>query len=141
MSIGTLLAHLQELEAGLADRLRSAAERHSEDHDVFHQCHTFAATVGERLQKLEPLTRRYEGSALWQSGVGEGSSDLLVDLRMLNLASHECSLTWTMAVQAAKAARDQALLTVANEAQAELELQAKWFTTRIKTAAPQALVV
>ena len=46
-----------------------------------------------------------------------------------------------MALQAAKAARDQELFTVATDAQSETELQAKWFTTRIKTGAPQALVV
>jgi hypothetical protein len=46
-----------------------------------------------------------------------------------------------MAAQAAKAARDQELLALATECQSETEMQAKWFTTRIKTGAPQALVV
>ena len=34
MKIGPLLAHLQELEAGLGERLRAAAERHRDDHDI-----------------------------------------------------------------------------------------------------------
>jgi hypothetical protein len=42
-----------------------------------------------------------------------------------------------MASQAAKAARDEALLTLATECQAETETQAKWLTTRIKTGAPR----
>ena len=141
MKIGPLLAHLQELEAGLGERLRAAAERHRDDHAISHQCQTFAVTAGERLRQLEPLARRYEGSAAWQSTVREGGGDLLPELRTLNLALQECSLTWTMALQAAKAARDQELFTVATDAQSETELQAKWFTTRIKTGAPQALVV
>jgi hypothetical protein len=141
MKIGSLLAHLSELENGLAAELRAAAERHRDDHDVYHQCHTFAVTVDERLRQLEPLARRYAGGAAWRSAVAEDQDDLLPALRTLDLALQECSLTWTMAVQAAKAARDQELLTVAADAQSETELQAKWFTTRIKTGAPQALVV
>jgi hypothetical protein len=46
-----------------------------------------------------------------------------------------------MAAQAAKAARDEALLAFATDCQAKTEIEAKWFTTRIKTGAPQALVV
>jgi hypothetical protein len=141
MRVGPLLAHLQELEAGLRGRLRDAADRHRDDHDVFHQCHTFAVTLDERLRRLEPLAQRYGGSPLWPSAVGEGGGELLPDLRALFLATQECSLTWTMAAQAAKAARDRDLLTVATEAQSETEAQAKWFTTRIKTGAPQALTV
>ena len=141
MTIGPLLAHLQELEAALRDRLRDAAERHRDDHDVYHQCRTFAATVDERLRQLQPLAQRYGGSAAWHSAVGEAGDELLPELRTLYLAAQECAATWTMAAQAAKAARDQELLQVAIEAQSETELQAKWFTTRIKTGAPQALTV
>jgi hypothetical protein len=50
-------------------------------------------------------------------------------------------VTWVMAVQAAKAARDQELLSRATDCQTEADAQARWFTTRIKTGAPQALVV
>jgi hypothetical protein len=45
-----------------------------------------------------------------------------------------------MAGQAAQAARDADLLAVVHECHAEVELQVKWLTTRIKVAAPQALV-
>ena len=141
MTIGPLLAHLQELEVALRDRLRDAAERHRDDHDVHHQCRTFAATVDERLRKLEPVAERYDGEATWGSAVAQGGGDLLAELRTLYLATEECASTWTMASQAAKAARDEELLTVATDAQSETEVQAKWFTTRIKTAAPQALTV
>lgn len=92
------------------------------------------------MQKLEPLTGRFVGEATWSSAVGEGGDDLLEDLRSLYLRTQESSITWVMASQAAKAARDQQLLTLATECQAETETQAKWFTTRIKTGSPQALV-
>jgi hypothetical protein len=141
MRIGPLLAHLRDLETGLAAELRAAAERHRDDHDVYHQCHTFAVTAEKRVQKLEPVAERYGGQATWKTAIGGGSSDLLEDLRVLYLRAQECAITWVMASQAAKAARDEQLLTLATEYQSETEVQAKWFTTRIKTGAPQALVV
>jgi hypothetical protein len=141
MKIGPLLAHLRELEAGLAEELRTAAERHRDDHDVYHQCHTFAVRADKRVQKLEPLAKRFGGQALWRTAVGDGSDDLLEDLRTLYLRAQESAITWVMALQAAKAARDQELLALATEHQSEAEAQAKWFMTRIKTGAPQALAV
>jgi hypothetical protein len=141
VKIGQLLAHMEELEAALADDLRAAAERHRDDHDVYHQCHTFAATAAKRVEALGPLRQRYEGKAIWSTALGDGSTDLLEDLRWICLRSQEVAITWVMAVQAAKAARDKALLSLATDCHTEVELQAKWFTTRIKTSAPQALVV
>jgi hypothetical protein len=141
MKIGPLLAHLRELENGLAEELRAAADRHRDEHDVYHQCHTFAVTSGKRVQKLEPVLSRYGGEPQWESAVREGGDQLLPDLRALYLREHEVAITWVMASQAAKAARDQELLTLASECQPEVEVQAKWFTTRIKTGAPQTLVV
>jgi hypothetical protein len=141
MKIGSLLAHLKELEAKLAVELRAAAERHVDDHDIYHQCHTFAVTADKRLRKLEPFADRYVGQSTWKSAVGDGSQELLEDLRALYLRAQESATTWVMAAQAAKAGRDQELLTLASECHAETQAQAKWFTTRIKTGAPQALVV
>jgi hypothetical protein len=141
VKIGQLLAHLEQLEATLAGELRAAAERHRDDHDVYHQCHTFAVTADKRAQALAPLKQRYEGKAVWSTALGDSSGDLLEDLRMLYLRTQETAVTWVMAVQAAKAARDQELLSRATDCQTEADAQARWFTTRIKTGAPQALVV
>jgi hypothetical protein len=141
MRIGPLLAHLLELESDLAAELRAAAERHRDDHDVYHQCQTFAIAADKRMRKLEPLAQRYGGEAEWKTAVGEGNSDLLEDLRILYLRAQEGATTWVMAAQAAKAVRDEELLTLASECQSETELHAKWLLTRIKTGAPQALTL
>jgi hypothetical protein len=141
VKIGPLLAHLHELETELATELRAAAERRRGEHDVYHQCQTFALTADKRVQRLEPLARRYEGASEWTAAVGDGSDDLLQELRTLYLRAQEVATTWTMALQAAKALRDRDLLKLATECQAEPEAQAKWFTTRIKVAAPQAIVL
>jgi hypothetical protein len=65
----------------------------------------------------------------------------LEELRALYLLAHEVAVTWAMALQAAKAARDAELKEVAGDCHIEAETQAKSFLTRIKVGAPQALVV
>ena len=87
---------------GLAAELRSAAERHRDDHDVYHQCLTFSITAHKRVQKLEPLGDRFGGEATWNSAVGGGSDDLLEDLRSLYLRTQESSITWVMAAKPPK---------------------------------------
>ena len=110
MKIGPLLAHLRELETGLAAELRAAAERHREEHDVYHQCQTFAWPRTSACRRLEPLAGRYDGRPSGRRSVGDGSDDLLEELRTLYLRAQEVAITWTMAAQAAKALRDRDLL-------------------------------
>ena len=139
MKLGPLLTHLRDLETALGEQLRAAAQRHRDDHDVYHQCHTFAVTADKRADKLARFTEGPDGTA-WTTAVGEGSDDLLEELRTLYLRAQETAITWTMLAQAAKASRNQDLLTLAGECQMEPEMQAKWFMTRIKASAPQTLV-
>jgi hypothetical protein len=141
MKIGPLLAHLDELEMAYAETLRQSAERYSEEEDVFHQCLTFAVTADQAATRLAPLRQRYRGKAEWRTVCPGHGKMLLEELRSLYLLAHEVAATWTMALQAAKAARDAELKEVADDRYAETEMQAKWFLTKIKTGAPQALVV
>ena len=138
MGIEPLLTHLNRLESGLGAELRAAAERQRGDHDVYHQCQSFALAADKRAQKLLPLA---DGQAEWTSSLREGGGDLLQELRTLYLRTQEVAITWTMAEQGAKALRDRDLLELATECQSESEAQAKWFTTRIKTGAPQSMSV
>ena len=162
MKVGPLLERLHELETELAEDYRALGERHAADHDVYHQCHSFAKQAEAHASALAPLAERYGrtvdddvGPDLWSGllerarrlgseALGrqpEGGLLLLRDLRALLLAAEEVSITWVMAGQAAKAARDAELLAAVSGCHVEVELQVKWLTTRIKVAAPQALVV
>lgn len=162
MRIGPLLARLHELETDLAEDYRALGERHAADHDVYHQCRSFAIQAEAHATKLAPIAERYGKGVddeaepdVW-SGLLEsvrGSSSallgrrpeagllLLRDLRRLFLQAEEVSITWVMAGQAAQAARDAELLTAVSACHGEVELQVKWLTTRIKIASPQVLVV
>ena len=141
MKLGDLIPHVRQLETELAARLRAAAERQREEHDIYHQCLTFAVSADKRAVRLDSFAKRYGGQTRWTSVVVDGSDDLLVELRTLHLRTEEVAITWTMVEQAAKALRDTDLLEVATECHSATEMQAKWFTMRIKTSAPQALVV
>lgn len=162
MKIGPVLARLHELEGDLAEDLRALGERHAADHDVYHQCHAFAASCEERARRLVPHAERYGKSVVDDTGpdfwsgllesarhrasellgrTPQASLLLLRDLRTLFLAYEEVSITWVMVGQAAQAARDPALLDLVTDCHSECQLELKWFVTKIKVGSPQALVV
>jgi hypothetical protein len=163
MNVGSFLAQLRQLELDLAKDYRAVGERHDAEHDVYHQCLSFAAQCERHAAALTPHVARYGENVdeddtdpdLWRGlleRVRHASSEaaarspksgllLLRDLRFLFLGADETSITWVMAGQAAQAARDLELLTTVTSSHTETELQVKWLTTRIKVAAPQALVV
>ena len=49
--------------------------------------------------------------------------------------------TWTVVAQGAQGVRDRELLSIATDANAETSRQLSWLNTRMKAAAPQALIV
>ena len=139
--VGPLLAHLEELQAAYAETLRQRGNRHLEDHDVYHQCLTFAAAADHAAALIGPLRDRYDGASDWSTPLPGDGTTLLEDLRSLYLMAYAVAVTWTIALQAAMALRDADLKDVAGTCHADAEMQANWFLTRIKTGAPQALVV
>ncbi len=74
-------------------------------------------------------------------GPRQGSLALLRDLHDLWLMANEVQLCWTVLEQAAQALRDEELEQVCQECGKETKRQTSFFLTRIKQAAPQALVV
>jgi hypothetical protein len=53
----------------------------------------------------------------------------------------ECDIAWTLVGQAARGARDRELVELVEGCEDETALALKWLATRMKVAAPQALVV
>ena len=91
---------------------------------------------GEDRSDNEPERLHAEGlSATRQGPVG-----LLRDLQDLYLLASLVDITWTMVKQAGSALRDQELLEVVAKCDAETATQLRWLQTRMKQAAPQALV-
>ena len=95
MKVGSLLAHLQDLERCYAETLRHTAERYKADHDVFHQCLTFAAAADKATTRLEAIRQRYNGASDWHVPLAGDGNTLLEDLRSLYLMANAVAVTWT----------------------------------------------
>lgn len=146
MKLGLALVRLLREEERLAGECRAVAERRRDDHDIHHECVSFAGQCDAHVEALRPHVRRYAGDTTGDAALPPlplepaGSLDLLDDLRRLFLAAEDVSIHWVMAGQAAQAARDRELLDDVRACHSETESQVKWLVSRIKVAAPQALV-
>jgi hypothetical protein len=142
------LLHRAELE--LARAYLAVAKAHGHEPDVETLCRRFADQSTAHADALAPFVDRYgedrpeEPERLHSElfgGTRGGGLGLLRDLHDLYLMATECELTWTLVGQAAQGARDADLLTTAERGQGEVSAQLSWLRTRMKQAAPQALVV
>ena len=149
--LSTYIALADQSEKTLADSFRAVASGHAAEADVFHTCHQLAGWSDEHRERLAPVVERYgeddsvtEPERLHASGVAEvrsGPVGLLRDLQDLHLLATLVQTTWTVVSQGAQGLRDRELLEVATSASAETSRQLTWLNTRMKSAAPQALIV
>ena len=70
-----------------------------------------------------------------------GPVGLLRDLQDLHLLANLVLTSWTVIQQAAQGLRDDELVEVASGSSGETSRQLAWLTTRMKSVAPQALIV
>jgi hypothetical protein len=82
-----------------------------------------------------------ESERLYQDLFDETRSGGLGLLRDLYLMAHACDISWTMIRQAAQGARDRELLETVDSCEGQTASQITWLMTRMKQAAPQALLV
>ena len=142
------LLHRAQVELGRA--FREVADGHAEEADVFHICNRLAKECEAHAERLEPFVERYGENAPKEperlhseifQGSREGGLGLLRDLQDLYLMAAECDIAWTLIGQAAQGARDGELLELVGACEGETAIQLQWLKTRMKEAAPQALVV
>jgi hypothetical protein len=148
------LAHylglLHRSQTNLADAFRQVADAHHEEPDIHHLCQRQAKVCDTHAELLHPFAQRYSEDAPREPdrlhselfrGTRTGGIGLLRDLQDLYLIAAECDICWTVVRQAAYGARDRDLLDVVDRCENETAIQLTWLRTRIKQAAPQALVV
>ena len=70
-----------------------------------------------------------------------GGLGLLRDMQDLYPMANTCDISWTMIGQAAQGLPDRDLLEVVDSCEGQTAMQIKWLKTRMKQAAPQALLV
>jgi hypothetical protein len=148
------LAHylglLHRAQLNLADAFREIAGAHGDEPDVSILCRKLAAECDDHAKQLAPFADRYGEDAPDEPdrlhaelfrGPRSGGLGLLRDLHDLYLMATECDIAWTLVGQAAQGARDRDLLAAVRRCEGETAIQLKWLRTRLKEAAPQALVV
>ena len=147
----TYIALADHSEKTLADSFRAIAEGHAHVADVFHTCQMLAGWSDDNRQALAPIVERYgeaedvdEPERLHAAGLAEareGEVGLLRDLQDLHVLATLVQTTWTVIAQGAQGLRDRELLEVAQHANDQTSRQLTWLNTRMKQAAPQALIV
>jgi hypothetical protein len=150
MNLHIYLGLLHEAEKSLSGSYRQVADGHGDEPDVHFLCLTLAKQCDGHQRLLRPVVERYgeetsgnEPERLHAVGLSEtrsGPVGLLRDLQDLYLLASFVDITWTMVKQAASALRDEELLAVVAQCDSQTSTQLKWLQTRMKQAAPQALV-
>jgi hypothetical protein len=150
MHLANYLGYLHRAELDLAEGFRKVGEAHAEEADAYHTYNTLAEQCEAHAQKLQPFVERYgeeapeEPENLYHELFDEtrsGGLGLLRDLHDLYLMANACDISWTMIGQAAQGAWDRELLETVNTCEGQTAIQIKWLKTRMKQAAPQALLV
>ena len=150
MHLANYLGLLHQSELELAKAFLEVARTHGHEPDVQVLCLRFAEQGTRHADALAPFVDRYgedkpeEPERLHSDlfrGTRSGGLGLLRDLHDLYLMATECEITWTLVGQAAQGARDRELLEVVQSCEGEVATQLSWLRTRMKQAAPQALVV
>ncbi|QIN77605.1 hypothetical protein GBA65_02760 [Rubrobacter marinus] len=149
MHLANYLGYLHKAETNLAEGLRKVGEAHAADTDIYHTADTLAKQCEAHAEALAPFLDRYgeeaptEPDRLFHQLFDEtrqGGLGLLRDLHDLYLMANACDIAWTMIGQAAQGARDVELLDTVTACERQTAIQIKWLKTRMKQAAPQALL-
>ena len=130
MNLASYIGLLHAGEDVLARSFRQLADGHGDEPDVHHLCHTLAKQCDEHERRLRPIVESRRGPL-----------GLLRDLQDLHALVGFVDTTWTVVRQAALALRDEKLLMVIDACEPQTKLQQDWLSTRLKQAAPQALLV
>ena len=149
--LATYVGLADHSEKILAESFRAVAEGHADEADVYHVCLMLAEWSDGHRSKLAPVVERYGEQqevdeperlrATGLAGVRRGAVGLLRDLQDLHVLGTLTQTTWTVIAQGAQGLRDSELLDIAESCNAETSRQLTWLNTRIKAAAPQALIV
>jgi len=150
MQLSHYLALLHRAQGDLGNAFRTVAAHHTDEPDVQLISEKLARQCDEHNRRLRPFVENYGADGTQEPnelhsdlfhGPRTGPLGLLRDLQDLYLMASNADITWTLIGQAAQGARDRELLDVVSSCEGETSQQLRWLRTRMKQAAPQALVV
>ncbi|MEN0085235.1 MAG: hypothetical protein AAGC66_10750 [Leifsonia sp.] len=150
MKLPVYVTLLAESESTLARSYRQVADAHGDEPDIHFLCITLAEQCENHREKLDGVIERIgrasgddEPERLHADALEEprtGPLGVLRDLQDLYLLASLTDVTWTVVKQCAQALVDEHLLEIVEGCQRETSVQLRWLITRMKQAAPQALI-
>jgi hypothetical protein len=150
MHIANYLGMLRNAERQLGEAFLVVGERHQQEHDILIQCKEMSEWSRANETSLAPSIgkyglRRSEDPEHIRGGLFHGGRlggfGLLRDLSDLLLLATAAKSYWTILLSGATALHDKELEAICTRCSARTARQIEWVETRIKHAAPQALVV
>jgi ferredoxin-nitrate reductase len=148
--IADYIGLLDESEKRLVKAFEQVRTTHPDEPDIGPLCKLFGEWSEEAASLLKPFVVKYserregEPKRLDKALLvkrKQGGFDMLRDLHDLWLLVNESMMSLNVLEQAARALRDEQLLTTLERMQDRNERQQTWLKTRISQAAPQTLVV
>jgi hypothetical protein len=150
MHLASYLGLLHHAEHALGNAFDEVGSKHRAEPDVHRTCQVLSGQAFDHEERLTPIVDRYGEQpeaeperlkAAEFTGARSGGVGLLRDLQDLYSLASFVDITWTVVGQAAQGLRDRELLNTVSSCQAQTATQLAWLQTRIKQAAPQALIV
>ena len=150
MHIGRYIDLVHRSEQDLAKAFKKAAKAHGDEVDVYQTCMLLASWSETLVKDFEPIVERYKNESdkepdrltqVLMKDTRKGSLALLRDIHDLYLIASEVEVCCVILKQAGTALRDEELVGMCEEIERQTKRQLSWLLTRMKSAAPQILVV
>ena len=151
--LATYVGLVDHSEMTLADSFRTVADAQAAHPDIYFMCQTLAKMSDQHRGRSGPwcsatassqAARPASRSVCKPPGSvrhARAPVGLLRDLQDLHVLADLVQTSWTVVHQGAQGLRDEELGEIATHAQQDTARQLAWLVTRMKAAAPQALLV
>jgi len=150
MHIGKYIQLVHRTELDLISAFKRIGNTYRDEVDVYQTCMLLSSWSQSLAKEMEVFAKQYgeekddEPDRLTQALLKEtrkGAMGLLRDLHDLYLIVSEVQICCTILKQAASGLQDEKLLAACEEIERQSKRQLSWLMTRVKSAAPQTLIV
>lgn len=150
MRIGKYIDLVHRTEKDLVKAFKKVAAAHSDEVDVLQTCMLLASWSQTLANDLEQFVTKYKPekdkepdrlSDTLLKDTRKGSMALLRDLQDLYLIASEVEVCCVILKQGATGLHDKDLLSTCEQVERQTKRQLSWLLTRMKSAAPQTLIV
>ena len=150
MHIGKYIDLVHRAEEDLVKAFKLIANAHGDEVDVYQTCMLLSSWSETLANDIEVFANRYNKerdnepdrlSKTLMKNPRKGAIALLRDLHDVYLMVTEVQICCVLLKQGATGLHDKELLAICEEVERQTKRQQSWLMTRMKSAAPQTLIV